>query len=97
MATLVAVTLTGVSCAALKTEFTKPTVDSPPPPIVAQLDAARPIVAGIVPEPWGSLVSGLMGLAATGAAAFATFHARRAAVASATAVNGTTPPAAPPV
>jgi hypothetical protein len=48
------------------------------PPITAQLNEVAPIVSAVVPSPWGTLISGLMNLLAAGAAAFATFHARKA-------------------
>lgn len=87
-------------CAAIKKEFfSQPVVTTnsqgtlsftvPTPPITDQLRAAAPIVEASVPAPWGTLVAALMNLAATGAAAFATFHARNAAVAARDAVTPT--------
>lgn len=83
LATSAAITVT--SCSTLQKEFSQPAGTSDVPPVTAQLQAAAPVVAGVIPPPWGSLIAALMNLAGTGAAAFATFHARRAAVASATA------------
>jgi hypothetical protein len=59
------------------------------PPIVPQLNEAAGVAGACLPAPWGGIVSGLLTLAASGAAAFASFHARKAAVASASS------PAAP--
>jgi hypothetical protein len=49
------------------------------PPISDQLRAAGPIVNSLVPQPYGALAAAAMNLLATGAAAFATFRAGRAA------------------
>jgi len=85
-------------CAAVKKEFfSQPVVTTNSqgtlsftvtnPPITDQLRAAAPIVEASMPAPWGTLVAALMNLVATGCAAFATFHARSAAVASRDAVS----------
>lgn len=84
------------SCSALNSEFglTDPTLpsqvgvsNSPQDtvPISDQLTAAAPVVQSVVPAPWGTLIAAMMNLAATGAAAFATFHARASASSSADA------------
>ena len=82
------------ACSSLKSEFlSSPTTNavtgavspavSNVPPIVPQLTEAAGVAGACLPAPWGGLVSGLLTLAASGAAAFASFHARKAAVASA--------------
>jgi len=82
------------ACSSLKSEFlSAPTTNavtgavSPAvsnlPPIVPQLNEAAGVAGACLPAPWGGIVSGLLTLAASGAAAFASFHARKAAVASA--------------
>ena len=90
------ITLLCLSCAALKNEFG---INPGPgnmttngvgqvnvqPPISAQLNQAAPVVQATVPEPYGTLIAALLNLAATGAAAFATFHARSAAASAQTA------------
>ena len=56
-------------------------------PLSNQLQTVAPIVQQVIPEPWSTLISSVLNIAATGAAAFATFHARRAAASSATAAS----------
>ena len=55
------------------------------PPLAAQLDEAAPIAGATLPAPWGGIVQASLLLLAGSASAVATFHARKAAVASATA------------
>jgi hypothetical protein len=66
----------------------KPAVYDPStvPPIVPQLQAASQTAGMVVPQPYGSLIAALLNLAATGAAAFATFHARNSAAQNAATV-----------
>ncbi|MEI6871628.1 MAG: hypothetical protein WCL08_05040, partial [Verrucomicrobiota bacterium] len=81
------------SCSAVKHEFgldvkyptaTPGHVTPPPvnPPISQQLAAAADITGTLVPTPYGTLAAAVMNLLATGAAAFATFRARNAALTS---------------
>jgi hypothetical protein len=102
--------LTVVSCGTLKKEFLSPSENAPPatlatntlfspPAIVAQLQQGSQIAGEVLPSPWGGLVSSALLLLSSGAAAFATFHARKASVASATALanaNSVQPAALPP-
>lgn len=73
------------ACAALKTELGVGVQPTNNPPLAVQLNTAAPVVAAVVPTPWGTLLSAVLNLMATGAAAFATFHARAAARTSALA------------
>jgi hypothetical protein len=52
------------------------------PPLAAQLDEAAPIAGATLPAPWGGIVQASLLLLAGSASAVATFHARKAAVAS---------------
>ena len=88
------------ACSSLKSELgLKPTpamtttnaagVVTITPPLAAQLNEAAPIAGATLPAPWGGLVQATLLLLAGGASAFATFHARKSAVASAQAVTST--------
>jgi hypothetical protein len=84
------------ACGSLKSEFlSSPTTNtlsgvvtpavSNVPPIVPQLQEAAGVAGVVLPAPWGGIVqAGLLTLAGA-ASAFATFHARKAADASAAA------------
>jgi len=50
---------------------------------VPQLNEAAQVAGAVIPQPWGGLVQATLLLMAGGASAYATFHARAAAVASA--------------
>ncbi len=87
-----------VGCAALQSELTPSTpavtnavtgvVTPPGPPVAtAQLQSAATVAAAVVPEPWGTLIAAALNLLATGAAAYATFHARVAATAASAAIT----------
>jgi hypothetical protein len=95
------------ACGSLQSEFlSSPTTNtlsgvvtpavSNVPPIVPQLKEAAGVAGVVLPAPWGGIVQAVLLLAAGGASAFATFHASRAAVASAAAVASSVPPAPVP-
>ena len=90
--------LAASGCAAVKREFLSQASPGPgivstngplsvTPPITEQLNAVAPIVEAAVPAPWGGLIAAAMNLLATGAAGFATFHARNASASSAAAAK----------
>ena len=89
----VSLCLFGSACSTLKSEFgltPTPAMTSTndngqiqiTPPVVPQLDQAAAVAGAVLPPPWGSIVSGALTLMASGAAAFATFHARKTVVAA---------------
>ncbi len=78
---LTSLSLSVISCGTLKSEFTKPTPTAGDPPAVAQLHEAASVAAVALPGPSGMLVAAIINLLATGASAFATFHARSVSVA----------------
>ena len=79
-------TITTNAVTGVVTSTPAPAPASVTPPISDQLRAAAPVVAAVVPQPYGSLAAALMNLLATGAAAFATFRAGSAATANAKSV-----------
>jgi hypothetical protein len=79
-----------VSCGTIERELSTPTGTTNAPPLATQLQAGAAIVAANPEIPYSALIAALMSLAATGAAAYASFHASKAATASATAVANAT-------
>lgn len=91
--------LTSVSCAALKSEFTTTGTTNAVPPVTTQLSAASTVAGEVLPAPYGTLTAAILNLIGVGAAAFATFHARRAASTNAATIAAALdvpPPALPP-
>lgn len=97
-ATLLSASAFFTGCSALQSELTPSTpavtnavtgVVTPPgpPPAATQLQGAAVVAQEAVPAPYGTLLAALLNLLATGAAAYATFHARQAAVSASSAAQ----------
>jgi hypothetical protein len=71
-----------VSCGTIERELSTPTGTTNAPPLATQLQAGAAVVAANPEIPYSSFIAALMSLAATGAAAYASFHASKAATAS---------------
>jgi hypothetical protein len=81
------------SCSELKSEFESAPGQTNSSPASVQLQEAATVVAANPEVPYNVLIAQVLTLLSAGAAAFASFHARKAAVASSSATGATpTPP-----
>ena len=92
---IISVCLFCSACSSLKSEFGLDTTSTNTPPISQQLNTAAAVSQEAIPAPYGQLLAGLLTLISTGAAAFATFHARRAKASADLAAAAIAPTATP--
>ena len=80
------------SCSGLKSEFESAPGQTNTSPATIQLQDAAAVVAANPEVPYNVLIAQVLTLLSAGAAAFASFHARKAAVASSSATGATPKP-----